>query len=70
MHTGSRLQLGERAADEDRRTASLAGLAVILALLVLGLMLVQALHRESVLEDCLLAGRRTCLTIAPAGPPA
>jgi hypothetical protein len=46
--------------DADRRTAGLAALAVVLALLVGGLMLTQTLHRKSQLEDCLLAGHRDC----------
>jgi hypothetical protein len=46
--------------DADRRTAGLAALAVVLALLVGGLMLTQTLHRKSQLEDCLMAGHRDC----------
>jgi hypothetical protein len=44
----------------DRQTASLAGLVVALALIVAGLFLVQRLHTESVIEDCLLSGRTNC----------
>ena len=46
--------------DETRQTASLAGLAVTLALLVGGLMLVRELHMHAMMEDCLLAGRIAC----------
>ena len=48
------------AADADRQTASLAGVAVTLLLLVIGLFLVHTLHSESIIEDCLMAGRRNC----------
>jgi hypothetical protein len=44
----------------ERQTASLAAIVVILVLLVGGLFLVQQLRSESVIEDCLLSGRRTC----------
>lgn len=49
--------------DEDaanRQTASLAGLAVALALVVAGLFLIHRLHAASTVEDCLLAGRLNC----------
>lgn len=44
----------------ERQTASLVGVVITLLLLVLGLFLVQHLHRSSVIEDCLMAGRRNC----------
>jgi hypothetical protein len=44
----------------DRQTASLAGLAVTLFLVVIGLFLVRQLHAKAAIEDCLLAGRRNC----------
>ena len=48
--------------DEDgaRQTRSLAALAVILALLVIGLLLAHVLRRGSAVEDCLMAGRINC----------
>lgn len=46
--------------DADRRTAGLAAIAVVLALLIGGLVLTKTLHRKSVMEDCLMAGRRDC----------
>ena len=46
--------------DEARKTASLVGLAVTLALLIAGLVLVRALHVHAAIEDCLLAGRIAC----------
>ena len=54
----------EDQAEEDRRTASLAGLAVSLLLVVLGLFLVKELHAKSILEDCLLSGQSHCLVEA------
>jgi hypothetical protein len=48
------------AADANRQTASLAGVAITLLLLVVGLYLVRTLHAESAIEDCLMAGRRNC----------
>lgn len=46
--------------DEDRQTASLAGIAVVLLLLVAGLFLVHTLRTKAAIEDCLMAGRRNC----------
>lgn len=54
--------------DEPGRRAGLAGLAFILVLLVLGLLLVRALYRESVREDCLVARMRTCDAPVAAQP--
>lgn len=44
----------------NRQTASLAGIAITLLLLVIGLFLVQELHAKAVVEDCLMAGRTNC----------
>jgi hypothetical protein len=44
----------------DRQTASLAGVAITLLLLVLGLFLVRELHAKGMIEDCLMAGRTNC----------
>ncbi len=44
----------------DRQTASLAGLAVALLLVVIGLFLVRVLHAECAIEDCMMAGRSNC----------
>lgn len=46
--------------DSERQTWSLAGLAVVLALAVAALFLVQHLRREGQIEDCLMAGRSNC----------
>ncbi len=48
----------------NRVTASLAGLALALMLVVLGLFLVQTLREKARLEDCLMSGRTNCL-VAP-----
>lgn len=59
--------LSEDEAEEqaNRQTASLAGVAITLLLLVLGVFLVHALHAKGQLEDCLLAGRRNCDVLLP-----
>ena len=51
----------EEAQEEaNRQTASLAGVAITLLLLVVGVFLVHALQAKSAVEDCLLAGRSNC----------
>lgn len=49
--------------EADRQTASLAGLAVALLLVVVGLFLIKQLHAKTLLEDCLLSGRTNCDTV-------
>jgi hypothetical protein len=44
----------------NRQTASLAGVAITLLLLVIGVFLVRELHAKSAIEDCLMAGRSNC----------
>lgn len=53
---------GDREADE-RRTAALMGLIVILSLAIVGVVLVRQLRKESQLEDCLMSGRTNCAPI-------
>lgn len=48
----------------NRQTASLAGIAITLLLLVLGLFLIRELHAKSAIEDCLMAGRGNCDHVA------
>ncbi|MBV9785913.1 MAG: hypothetical protein JO264_19075 [Acidisphaera sp.] len=48
-------------AELDRQTASLAGLAITLLLMVVGLFLIKHLHHEAMVEDCLLSGRTNCV---------
>jgi hypothetical protein len=50
----------------DRQTASLAGLAVALLLVVVGLFLIRELHARTTIEDCILAGRSNCDAIVAA----
>lgn len=49
----------ERAA--RRQTGSLAGLAMTLLLVVIGLFLVDQLRAEAAVQDCVLSGRTGCL---------
>lgn len=49
--------------EEDRVTASLAGLAMALALIVLCLFLTDRLRFKAQLEDCLFAGRTNCASL-------
>jgi hypothetical protein len=46
--------------ESERQTKALAGLAIILFLALVASYLIQGLHREGVLEDCLLAHRNNC----------
>jgi hypothetical protein len=46
--------------EANRQTASLAGLAFALALVVVSLLLVRALRHCSRVEDCMLAGQTDC----------
>lgn len=55
-------------AGADRQTASLAALALVLALVVVGLFLIRTLAASSAVEDCLMAGRRNCDAVLAAQP--
>jgi len=61
-----RTPLETEAAEENRVTASLAGLATILILLVIGLFLIQHLRSKALIEDCLLSGRFNCDAVVAA----
>ncbi len=50
----------DETAEENRLTASLAGLAVALMLVVAGLFLIQQLRDKARIEDCLMSGRFNC----------
>lgn len=50
----------------NRQTSSLAGLAVALLLVVVGLFLIRTLHEKTAVEDCLLSGRRNCDAVVTA----
>jgi hypothetical protein len=54
---------------DDRRTAALMGLVIVLALAIAGVVLVRDLRAESTLEDCLMSGRTNCAPIeVPSHP--
>ncbi len=44
----------------DRQTASLAGVAVTLVLLIVGLFLIHQLQAKAAVEDCFMSGRSNC----------
>jgi hypothetical protein len=48
---------------DDRRTAALMGLALVLSLAIAGVILVRDLGKEARLEDCLMSGRTNCAPI-------
>jgi hypothetical protein len=60
MRSGS--EDSDREADE-RRSAALIGLIIILALAIAGVLLVRELRERSRLEDCLMSGRTNCAPI-------
>lgn len=53
--------------DDDRITKSLAALAVILFLAVVGLLLTDKLRAFMNLEDCLISGRTNCMPFDASG---
>ena len=48
---------------EQRRSAALIGLIIILVLAIAGVVVVRELREKSRLEDCLMAGRHNCAPI-------
>jgi hypothetical protein len=48
---------------EDRRTASLAAVALILVLALAGLFLIRELTEVSQIQDCVMQGRTNCAPI-------
>jgi len=48
---------------EQRRSAALIGLIIILALAIAGVVVVRELREKSRLEDCLMSGRHNCAPI-------
>jgi hypothetical protein len=55
-------------AGANRQTESLAGLALVLLLVVVGLFLVRTLSCKARVEDCLMSGRRNCDAVLIAHP--
>ena len=58
----NRSEHGEDGADQ-RRSAALIGLIIILALAIAGVVLVRELRERSRIEECLMAGRTNCVPI-------
>jgi hypothetical protein len=52
---------------EQRRTATLAGIALVLLLLVIGVFLAHKLAEMSRVQDCVMSGRTNCAPIEPSG---
>jgi hypothetical protein len=48
---------------DDRRTAALMGLAIVLSLAIAGVVLMRDLSEQAKLEDCLMSGRTNCAPI-------
>ena len=53
----------ERDEDADDDGPKLMGVIVVLLLAICGVLLINALRRESALEDCLMSGRTNCVPI-------
>ncbi len=49
--------------EADRQTRSLAGLAFVLVLVIIGLFLVQRLAATAKLQDCVMSGRTNCAPV-------
>jgi hypothetical protein len=63
-HARRELDLQREREEDDRRfTTSLAGLAVALFLIWIGLYVTEQLAAESKLEDCVLQGRADCVRV-------
>jgi hypothetical protein len=50
---------------QGNRTPAIAGLAIAIVLLVVGLWLARELTAASKMQDCLMSGRTNCNTIQP-----
>jgi hypothetical protein len=55
----------ERPAPEGNRMPAMAGLAIAVVLLVVGLWLARELTAASKMQDCLMSGRTNCNVIQP-----
>ncbi len=53
-------------AGANRQTASLAALAVVLALVIVSLLLVRELRSQAAIQDCVMSGSTTCVPITPS----
>jgi hypothetical protein len=54
---------GKRDPEPDSRRPAVIGLVLVLALVVAGYYLVNALRQNAALEDCLMSGRKNCAPI-------
>jgi hypothetical protein len=59
-------KLQESRRQNDSRRPAIAGLAVAVVLLVVGLWLAHELTAASKMQDCLMSGRTNCNVIEPA----
>jgi hypothetical protein len=59
----NQFQDGDGGGADQRRSAALIGLIIILALAIAGVVLVRELRERSRLEDCLMSGRTNCAPI-------
>jgi hypothetical protein len=59
----NQFQDGDGEGTDQRRSAALIGLIIILALAIAGVVLVRELRERSRLEDCLMSGRTNCAPI-------
>ena len=50
---------------QENRTPAMAGLAIAVVLLVVGLWLARELRAASKMQDCLMSGRTNCNVIQP-----
>jgi hypothetical protein len=55
----------EATESQGNRTPAMAGLAVVVVLLVVGLWLARELTAASKMQDCLMSGRTNCNVIQP-----
>jgi hypothetical protein len=63
-HAQREIELQREREEDDRRfTSSLAGLAVSLFLIWIGLYVTEQLAAQSKLEDCVLQGRADCMRV-------
>lgn len=54
-----------RAGRQENRTPAMAGLAIVVVLLVVGLWLTHELRTASKMQDCLMSGRTNCNVVQP-----
>jgi hypothetical protein len=65
QNTGPEKRRSDDAESEGNRTPAMAGLAIAVVLLVVGLWLAHELTAASKMQDCLMSGRTNCNVIQP-----